>query len=114
MDKHKLRIEIFNSTLVLLQQGWYLSGHGNKVELPGVCEVMGAAKMYNAPFAVNKPEAAYNTEVVVENKDCVVSAMEIIDMGYPYLFEVRVARLCEDAHPEKQVFVNIYIKRRDK
>ncbi len=81
MDKHGIRIEIFNYTLQLLQQGWYLSGYGNKVELPGVVEVMDAAKMYNAPFAVNKL-VEYNTEVIVENKDCVVAAMELIDKGY--------------------------------
>lgn len=81
MDKHGIRIEIFNYTLQLLQQGWYLSGSGNKVELPGVDEVMGAAKLYNAPFEVNK-NVEYNTEVVVENKDCVVAAMDLIDKGY--------------------------------
>ena len=81
MDKHGIRIEIFNYTLQLLQQGWYLSGCGNKVKLPGIVEVMDAAKMYNAPFAVNKT-VGYNTEVVVENKDCVVAAMELIDKGY--------------------------------
>lgn len=81
MDKHGIRIEIFNYTLQLLQQGWYLSGSGNKVELPGIVEVMNAAKMYNAPFAVNKL-VEYNTEVIVENKDCVVAAMELIDKGY--------------------------------
>ena len=81
MDKHGIRIEIFNYTLQLLQQGWYLSGCGNKVELPGIVEVMDAAKMYNAPFAVNKL-VEHNTEVVVENKDCVVAAMELIDKGY--------------------------------
>lgn len=81
MDKHGIRIEIFNYTLQLLQQGWYLSGRGNKIELPGVDEVMDAAKMYNAPFAVNKL-VEHNTEVVVENKDCVVAAMELIDKGY--------------------------------
>lgn len=81
MDKHGIRIEIFNYTLQLLQQGWYLSGSGNKVELPGVVEVMEAAKMYNAPFVVNKL-VEHNTEVVVENKDCVVAAIELIDKGY--------------------------------
>ena len=81
MDKHGIRIGIFNDTLQLLQQGWYLSGRGNKIELPRVDEVMGAAKMYNAPIEVNKT-VEYNTEVVVENKDCVVAAMDLIDKGY--------------------------------
>ena len=31
MDKHGNRIEIFNSTLVLMQKGWYISKNGNKI-----------------------------------------------------------------------------------
>ena len=38
---------------------------------------------------------------------------KFLDMGHTDLFEVRVARLCEDAHPDKQVFVNIYIRMRN-
>lgn len=45
-----------------------------------------------------------------ENEDL----SHFLDMGHTDLFEVRVARLCEDAHPDKQVFVNIYIRRREK
>ena len=36
---------------------------------------------------------------------------QFLDMGHTDLFEVRVARLCPDAHPERQVHVNIYIRR---
>ena len=45
-----------------------------------------------------------------ENEDL----SHFLDMGHTDLFEARVARLCEDAHPDKQVFVNIYIRRREK
>ena len=37
-----------------------------------------------------------------------------LDMGHSDLFEVRVCRLCPEAHPEKQVYINIYIKRNEK
>ena len=83
MDKHAHRIEIFNSTLLLLHQGWYIAPSGMKVELPSVDEVMGEAFMVNAPFVVlNDPVEPVITEVRVENKDCVQAAKELIDAGY--------------------------------
>ena len=36
---------------------------------------------------------------------------QFLDMGHTDLFEVRIARICQDAHPERQVYVNIYIRR---
>ena len=39
---------------------------------------------------------------------------KFLDMGHSDLFEVRVCRLCPEAHPEKQVYINIYIKRHEK
>ena len=36
-----------------------------------------------------------------------------LDMVHTDLFEVRFARLCGDAPPHKQVFVNIFIRRRN-
>lgn len=81
MDKHGIRIEIFNSTLVLMQQGLYISKNGNKIMYPEVDKVMEAAQMYCAPFSVEKP-AGNKTEIIVENKDCVLAAMELVNKGY--------------------------------
>ena len=39
---------------------------------------------------------------------------QFLDMGHSDIFEVRVCRLCPDAHPEKQVYVNVYIRRKEK
>ena len=83
MDKHASRIELFNSTLELIRQGWYFAPDGRKVELPPVEAVMGAAVMYKEPFRVMvEPLAPIKTEVRVENKDCVLAAKELIDAGY--------------------------------
>ncbi len=83
MDKHAQRIEIFNSTLSILTQGWYISSSGQKVALPSVTEVMNAAVMYKEPFRVLvDPISPITTEVRVENKDCVLAAKELIDAGY--------------------------------
>lgn len=46
MDKHNLRINIFNETLALIKQGWYIATDGTRVELPSVDKVMEAAEMY--------------------------------------------------------------------
>jgi len=82
-DKHALRIELFNSTLDIVRQGWYISQSGLKVELPSVEEVMDAAAMYSKPFSVLiDPVAPVKTEVLVEDKDCVLAAKELIDAGY--------------------------------
>ena len=82
-DKHHLRIEIFNSTLAVLRQGWYLAPDKHRVLLPAVQEVMDAATMYSEPFKVpGAGPAPVATEVRVEDKDCVLAAIELIDAGY--------------------------------
>ena len=83
IDKHASRIEIFNSTLTLLRQGWYLAPDGHKVQLPSTEEVMAAAAMYNEPIRVMlDPKEPIHTEVRVENMDCVLAAKSLIDAGY--------------------------------
>ena len=83
MDKHAQRIEIFNSTLALLRQGWYISPSGNKVSLPPIEDVMTSSEMYCEPFRVMiDPIVQVTTEVRVENKDCVLVAKQLIDEGY--------------------------------
>ena len=39
---------------------------------------------------------------------------QLIDMGHGDIFEVYVNRVSKDAHPESQVYINIYIKRNEK
>ena len=83
MDKHASRIEIFNSTLALLRQGWYVASDGSTVKLPDVKEVMGAAVMYREPYSLLiDPIEPIKTEIRVENKDCVLAAKELIDAGF--------------------------------
>lgn len=80
---HARRIEIFNSTLSVLRQGWYIAPSGRKVELPPVEDVMAAAKMYSRPLIpIVNPSKKLEAEVRVENKDCVLAAMQLLDDGY--------------------------------
>ena len=97
MDKHAARIEIFNSTLAILQQGWYISPSGQEISLPPIRQVMAAAKMYKQRFTVDicvDLAAGYEnhqqtTEVRVENKDCVQAAIDLINEGfYPVLLNL--------------------------
>ena len=83
MYKHAVRIELFESTLTLLRQGWYISNSGQRKSLPSVEEVMSAATMYREPVRVLiDPVAPVQTEVRVENDDCVLVAKRLIDEGY--------------------------------
>lgn len=82
-DKHAIRIEIFNSTLALLRQGWYTAPSGLKVSLPSVADVMASSELYREPFRVMlDPVKPVSTEVRVENRDCVLAAKQLIDDGY--------------------------------
>lgn len=82
MDKHDLRIDIFNSTLEILRNGKYTSAEGKIVNLPSVEEVMASATMYKKPLQVPKTQYSTVTEIRVENKDCVLAAKELVDSGY--------------------------------
>ena len=83
MDKHASRIELFNSTLAILSQGWYISSSGHKVELPSIEEVLGAGVMYDKEVRLFiDPMEPITTKIKVENKDCVLAARELIDAGY--------------------------------
>lgn len=83
MDKHALRIDIFNSTLAILRQGGYVAPSGQEVSLPSAEEIMDTAVMYSEPFHVLvDPMESITTEIRVENKDCVLAAKELIDTGY--------------------------------
>ena len=39
---------------------------------------------------------------------------QFIEMGHNDVFEVRVCQIDEEAHPEHQVYINVYIKRKEK
>ncbi|MBQ7421612.1 MAG: TIGR02452 family protein [Prevotella sp.] len=83
MDKHALRIDLFNSTLDILRHGWYIAKDGSKMTLPPVSEVMAEAVMYSVPVSLFiDPIEPITTEIKVENKDCVLAAMELINAGY--------------------------------
>ena len=87
IDKHALRIGIFNSTLAIIRQGSYEAANGQKVELPPIEEVMNAAVMYREPIELQRAAdagapAPFATEVRVEDNDCVLAAKALIDAGF--------------------------------
>ena len=82
-DKHASRIELFISTLAILRQSWYISKSGKNIDLPSADEVIASAAMYSEPLhTLIDPVALIQTEVRVENDDCVLVAKRLIDEGY--------------------------------
>lgn len=87
------------------------------------CEAFGELEGGKKLELVRESENKYDPEAVaIYYKDLKLGFVprgdneclsHFLDMGHIDLFEVRVARICEDAHPDKQVFVNIYIRRRN-
>lgn len=49
---------------------------------------------------------------IPKNKNEMIS--QFIEMGHNDVFDVRVCQIDEEAHPEHQVYINIYIKRNEK
>ena len=85
---HSQRIRIFKSTLDAIRQGWYLSDSGIKVELPTVQEVMSASKMYSQPARlITGSTEPVQTEVRVEDSDCVLAATSSPSKGSFPLFD---------------------------
>jgi len=78
-----MRIEVYEDTLELLRQGWYMSRSGRRVEFPAAERVMAAAEMFCGRISVDGDgRERVATEVVVENNDCVLAAKRLIDEGY--------------------------------
>ncbi len=42
-----------------------------------------------------------------------VMISQLMDLGYTAIFDLRVQRLCPDAHPEKQVGVGLFLRAAD-
>ena len=86
------------------------------------CEAFSELKVGQELVLVRESENKYDPEAVaIYYKDMKLGFVprgdnedlsKFLDMGHTDLFEVRVARICEDAHPDKQVFVNIFIRRK--
>ena len=39
---------------------------------------------------------------------------QFLDMGHDNVFEVRVCQIDAEAHPEHQIHINVYIKRKER
>lgn len=86
------------------------------------CEAFGELEVGKKLELVRESDNKYDPEAVaIYYKDLKLGFVprgenerisHFLDMGHTDLFEVMVARLCEDAHPEKQVYVNVYIRRK--
>ena len=60
------------------------------------------------PNAVAIYHEGYKLGFVPRNENIIIA--QLLDLGYDDIFDVRVQRICPEAHPEKQVGAVIFIK----
>ncbi|MBQ7279924.1 MAG: TIGR02452 family protein [Bacteroidales bacterium] len=73
----ELRIVEYYNTIDFVKQGYYYV-EGQRVNIPQV----GSSQFYDAPIAIGPASAAYDTQICVENNDCLEEALLLIRHGY--------------------------------
>ena len=76
-----LRMEVFFNTVSLVQQGWYLSENGNRMDLPDPSVMIENSCMYSEELTVTHSHQ-YETEITVAKQDCLLAAYDGVHNGY--------------------------------
>ena len=76
-------IAVYNNTVVLANQGGYMSPKGEQIRIHNQDEMVNGTKFYGKKV-VNDYDAIprYETEVKVIDKDCIYAAKDLIDRGF--------------------------------
>ncbi len=76
-------IAVYNNTVVLANQGGYMSPKGEQIRIHNQEEMVNGTKFYGKKV-VNDYDAIprYETEVKVIDKDCIYAAKDLIDRGF--------------------------------
>lgn len=76
-------IAVYNNTVVLVNQGGYMSPKGEQIRIHNQDEMVNGTKFYGKKV-VNDYDAIprYETEVKVIDKDCIYAAKDLIDRGF--------------------------------
>ena len=76
-------IAVYNNTVVLANQGGYMSPKGEQIRIHNQEEMINGTKFYGKKV-VNDYDAIprYETEVKVIDKDCIYAAKDLIDRGF--------------------------------
>ena len=76
-----MRQEVFFHTVYLARQGWYCTEQGKQLQLPDPTPMMQNTRLYAKKIDIpHKPHM--NTEITVENYDCLAAAYEKKCQGY--------------------------------
>ena len=76
-------IAVYNNTVVLVNQGGYMSPKGEQIRIHNQEEMVNGTKFYGKKV-VNDYDAIprYETEIKVIDKDCIYAAKDLIDRGF--------------------------------
>lgn len=74
--------EVFEETMKICRDGFYVSPSGKKVTLPTLEEVADNSRFYVAPEKFEGAGAVEKTEIDAVNADCINVARELVEGGY--------------------------------
>lgn len=77
-----MRAEVFAHTVSVVRTGSYRTEIGQTINFPSDDEMVRSTKFYSKSFIIQERSCRYNTEVRVENSDCLIIAKELKEQGY--------------------------------
>lgn len=78
----KLRVNVFENTVDIVRQGWYVTEKGNRHELGFDQPIIAATKYYDREFTVDAIPSRYEHTVIgLDNIDCLKAARLMVEMG---------------------------------
>lgn len=78
-----MRVDVFNHTTFLVQQGYYTNEKNQKISFPNAQDMISNTRFYHSPcLAHHIPTINGETIVKVENIDCLLAAEMLLKEGY--------------------------------
>ena len=79
----RMRSAIFQSTLNIVKEGKYISENGKAIKFADQATMIDGTQFYADEISLNACDLEeFDEEYLVENKDCLVVAKELLDEGY--------------------------------
>lgn len=80
-DKHQIRKETFAATIQAVKAGEYVTEQGHVVQIPKDEQLISGSKVYVNEKYFSIPKEVFETEISVENEDCLVVAERMVRRG---------------------------------
>ena len=78
----KLRVKVFENTVKVVKQGWYVTEKGNRHEFGFDQPLVAATRYYDREFTVDAIPARHKHTVIdLDNIDCLKAARMMVEMG---------------------------------